>query len=63
MDNLNYGIIGNCGAGALVSETGSVDWLCLPEFDSPSVFARLLDEEIGGRFEILPLHPRQIKQQ
>ncbi|MBU2945988.1 glycoside hydrolase family 15 protein [Zobellia uliginosa] len=53
MDNLDYGIIGNCRSAALISKTGSVDWCCLPEFDSPSVFAKLLDEEIGGSFEIL----------
>ncbi len=52
MDNLDYGIIGNCRSAALISKTGSLDWCCLPEFDSSSVFARLLDEEIGGSFEI-----------
>lgn len=53
MDNLDYGIIGNCRSAALVSKTGSLDWCCLPEFDSPSVFAKILDKEIGGSFEIL----------
>ena len=53
MDNLDYGIIGNCRSAALISKTGSIDWCCLPQFDSPSVFAKLLDEEIGGSFEIL----------
>jgi GH15 family glucan-1,4-alpha-glucosidase len=53
MDNLDYGIIGNCRSAALISKTGSVDWCCLPEFDSSSVFAKLLDEEKGGSFEIL----------
>ena len=52
MDNLDYGIIGNCRSAALISKTGGIDWCCLPEFDSPSVFAKLLDEEIGGSFEI-----------
>ena len=53
MDNLNYAIVGNCKSAALVSERGSIDWLCLPQFDSPSVFAKLLDTEKGGSFEIL----------
>lgn len=56
MQNLNYGIIGNCRSGALVSENGSIDWLCLPQFDSPSVFAKILDEQIGGSFQIKPLN-------
>ncbi len=53
MDNLDYGIIGNCRSAALISKTGGVDWCCLPEFDSPSVFGKLLDEKIGGSFEFL----------
>lgn len=53
MDNLDYGIIGNCRSAALISRTGSLDWCCLPEFDSSSVFARLLDENRGGSFQIL----------
>ncbi|MCE5347021.1 MAG: glycoside hydrolase family 15 protein [Bacteroidales bacterium] len=53
MKNLNYGVIGNCRSGALISETGSIDWCCLPDFDSPSVFARLLDNEKGGFFSFV----------
>ncbi|GAF03918.1 glycoside hydrolase family 15 protein [Saccharicrinis fermentans] len=52
--NLNYGIIGNCKSAALVSENGSIDWLCLPKFDAPSVFAKLLDKDKGGSMSIIP---------
>jgi len=50
----NYGIIGDLHSVALVGMDGSIDWLCLPSFDSPSVFAAILDDEIGGRFKIAP---------
>ena len=53
MDNLDYGFIGNCRSSALVSKEASIDWCCLPEFNSSSIFAKLLDEDIGGSFEIL----------
>ncbi|MEY8021017.1 glycoside hydrolase family 15 protein [Muriicola sp. SD30] len=62
MDNLDYGIIGNCRSAALVSKTGSIDWCCLPEFDSSSVFAKLLDDEIGGCFGIRVAPSYAIKQ-
>lgn len=62
MDNLDYGIIGNCRSAALISKTGSLDWCCLPEFDSASVFAKILDEEKGGSFEILVEEGYQISQ-
>ncbi|MDC6355018.1 MULTISPECIES: glycoside hydrolase family 15 protein [unclassified Robiginitalea] len=52
MDNLDYGIIGNCRSAALVSKNGSLDWCCLPEFDSSSVFAKILDKNKGGSFSI-----------
>ena len=50
----NYGIVGNMRGAALISLDGSVDWLCLPRFDSPSVFGAILDAEKGGRFRIAP---------
>jgi alpha,alpha-trehalase len=59
----DYGIIGNCRSSALVSKLGSIDWCCLPDFDSPSVFARLIDDEIGGHFSIHPEGDYTITQQ
>lgn len=50
MKNLNYGVIGNCKTAALISDKGSIEWLCFPYFDSPSVFAALLDTKKGGSF-------------
>lgn len=51
----DYGIIGDQHTVALVSTSGSIDFLCFPTFDSPSVFLALLDAEDGGRFRIAPL--------
>jgi GH15 family glucan-1,4-alpha-glucosidase len=51
----NYGVIGNMQSIALVGMNGSIDFLYYPDFDSPTVFAALLDDEKGGRFAIRPL--------
>ena len=51
-ETLNYGIIGNCKSSALINEDSSIDWCCLPQFDSPSVFGKILDDNIGGQFKI-----------
>jgi GH15 family glucan-1,4-alpha-glucosidase len=50
----NYGIIGDLNTIALVGLNGSIDFMCFPDFDSPTIFAALLDDQKGGRFEIIP---------
>ena len=50
----NYGIIGDMRTVALVGMHGSIDWLCFPHFDSPSIFAAILDDQKGGRYSIAP---------
>src|SRR4051812_1748194 len=49
----DYGVIGDCRSAALVSNRGSIDWLCWPRFDSAPLFSRLLDPR-GGRFAVEP---------
>jgi GH15 family glucan-1,4-alpha-glucosidase len=51
----NHGVIGDLHTVALVGMDGSIDFMCAPHFDSPSVFAALLDDREGGRFQVAPL--------
>jgi GH15 family glucan-1,4-alpha-glucosidase len=57
-----YGVIGDMRTAAVVGMDGSIDWCCLPRFDSPSVFGALLDHERGGRFGIAPTEPYTAEQ-
>jgi GH15 family glucan-1,4-alpha-glucosidase len=60
----NHGVIGDLRSVALIAVNGSLDFMCFPEFDSPTVFAELLDRQIGGAFHIEPVmrnpHHKQI---
>ncbi|HET8906884.1 MAG TPA: glycoside hydrolase family 15 protein [Ktedonobacterales bacterium] len=49
-----YGVIGDCRTAALIAPDGSVDWCCMPHFDSPAIFLRLLDADKGGYFQVAP---------
>lgn len=53
----NHGIIGDLHTAALVDMNGSIDFMCFPRFDSPTIFAALLDPEKGGQFQIAPAQP------
>jgi GH15 family glucan-1,4-alpha-glucosidase len=53
----DYGFLSDCRSAALIDRDGSVDWLCWPRFDSPSLFGRILDAQRGGSFAITPTAP------
>lgn len=53
----DYAMLGNCRSAALVARNGSIDWLCLPRFDSSSCFAALIGDEGNGRWRIAPADP------
>ncbi|MEO8368317.1 MAG: glycoside hydrolase family 15 protein [Candidatus Solibacter sp.] len=58
----HYGIIGDLRSVALVGKNGSIDWCCLPHFDSPSIFGALLDDRKGGHFSLCIDGDSQVKQ-
>ncbi len=53
----DYGLIGDMYSAALVGTDGAIDWCCFPRFDSPSIFAGVLDRNVGGHFRIAPTVP------
>lgn len=57
-----HGMIGDMHTMALVGTDGTIDWFCFPHFDSPSVFASILDHEKGGYFSVAPIHSSNVKQ-
>ena len=59
----DYGIIGDLNTAALVGNNGSIDFMCFPEFDSPTIFARLLDSDKGGYFQIKPSKGETVNKQ
>src|SRR5437764_7047973 len=57
-----YGVIGDMRSVALIGKNGSIDWCCLPAFDSPSVFAALLDDGKGGFWSLAPAVDSAVRQ-
>ena len=62
-DISDRGLVGDLQTAALVTSDGTVDWFCCPRFDSPSVFASLLDAERGGHFRIAPDRKEYVSRQ
>ena len=63
MSNLNYGVVGNCRTAAFISEEGNIEWFCLPDFDSPSAFGKILDQDKGGSLDLIVSSEYSIQQQ
>ena len=59
----DHGLIGDLQTAALVSTDGTVDWFCAPRFDSPSIFAGLLDRRKGGYFQVVPVDTEYVSKQ
>lgn len=63
MGNLDYGVVGNGRTAAFISAKGNIEWFCLPDFDSPSAFGKILDEDKGGSVDIMVSPDYSINQQ
>jgi GH15 family glucan-1,4-alpha-glucosidase len=57
----DYGFLSDCRSAALVAGDGSIDWLCWPRFDSPSLFGKILDADEGGAFAVTPTTPYTVE--
>jgi len=60
---MDYGLIGNCRTCALIGKDASIDWMCYPDFSSPSIFGRILDRRKGGSLSIRPTGKYSVSQQ